>query len=313
MESLKLLHFWTTHTSFTPAVKAEQIIYQTVMVELGFKYPFLLHAILAVSAIHKAVLGPANNEDLVYRSTCHMDVAVSELRRQIAFPDPVACSAVFGCAGLVVMHSLGLCQANPPKDPLGEMCHWIRLVHGSKATVQQNWIRLITSDMAPIVFSVDWSKTSGGDIQEIMDLETLIGQMCPKDSPAYDAHFKAIERLHVVFKNTHYYLRSGELNSVAITMSWVACLEDTWVNLVEERDPVALIIVAHFAVLMRLHEKTWFWKGWSRWTLDAIVTQLHEDYRPWIAWPIRQLQNGLEPTSDMNSPVDRSQTDTAMT
>lgn len=312
MDSLKLLHFWTMQTAFT-APKAELHIYQSVMVELGFKHPFLLHAILAVAAIHKAVLDPTVSDYLVYRSTCHMDLSVSELQKQIEFPDPAACSAVFACAGLVVMHSLGLAQITPPSDPLGEMCHWIRLVHGSKATVQQNWIRLITSDMAPLIFSVDWSKTSGGDMKEILDLRTLVDQKCPAESPVYEAHCVAIERLHLVFKNTYYYLRTGELNPVAITMSWIACVSDIWVNLVEERDPIALVILAHFAVLMRLHENSFWWKGWGKWTLDAIVTELDIAYHHLIAWPVSQLQDGLESNSGQSTPMERPRIEAATT
>lgn len=53
---LKLLHFWTMSTAPTISVPAHGDIWQTKMVEVGFKHHFVLHGILAVAAIHRGEL-----------------------------------------------------------------------------------------------------------------------------------------------------------------------------------------------------------------------------------------------------------------
>jgi hypothetical protein len=59
MLDLEILHFWTTHSVET-FVDFDSCItmFRTTVVELGIIHPFLMHEILALSALHLALVRP---------------------------------------------------------------------------------------------------------------------------------------------------------------------------------------------------------------------------------------------------------------
>ncbi|KAK4503050.1 hypothetical protein PRZ48_006477 [Zasmidium cellare] len=288
---LRLLHFWTTQTAETVQVPAHGDIWRVEMVEVGFRHPFVLHGILAVAAIHRAGLYPTESEELTMQSSTHMDVAISELRRQIEHPDPAAATAVFALSGVLVIHSLGMAQIHPPSDPIGDLCHWFRLVKGSQACVAGNWILLLSSELAPIITSVDRTTDPGRGVPEVLRVKDLIRQEIPDDNEdLQETYLQAIDELHVVFVNVHHYIRQQEISAVNHTLSWIATVRPAFLDLLYQRDQLALVILAHFAVLFRLQENSWWMRGWARWTLDAVQAQLEPGFREWTEWACRQCE-----------------------
>ncbi|KAF2158383.1 hypothetical protein M409DRAFT_71674 [Zasmidium cellare ATCC 36951] len=284
-----LLHFWYTSTSLTVSSKSQQHVWQSSLVELSFRHPFLLHGILAVAAVHKAGVFPAESQRLMVQSSSHMDVAISAIRTHIEVPDPAICVPLFAASGLLVVHSLGLAQVHPPADPVANLCDWMRLVQGQKVTVQQNWTRLLASEVAPILLSVGGEQRHAGS--EMLRLKGLVEQKVPIDSDVRDPYLQAIEQLDLVFTNIHHLLRSGEMFSVAITLSWTATIPAVVLDLISDRDQLALVILAYFAVLFKLQEASWWMRGWGDWTLDAVQSQLDAEYRQWTDWPTQQMRS----------------------
>lgn len=278
------------------------------MVQVGFRHHFVLHGILAVAAIHRGELGiisafrlswltftrfiagiyPAESEELTMQSSTHMDVAISELRRQIERPDPAVATAVFALSGVLVIHSLGMAQIHPPSDPIGDLCHWFRLVKGTQACVADNWIRLLSSELAPIITSIDRKKDPGHGVAEVLQVKDLIRQEVPEENPLQEVYLQAVDELHVVFINVHHYIRQQEVSAVNHTLSWIATVRPAFLELLYNRDQLALVVLAHFAVLFRLQENSWWMRGWARRTLDAVQTRLEPRYREWTAWARRQ-------------------------
>ena len=59
------------------------------------------------------------------------------------------------------------------------------------------------------------------------------------------------------------------------------------------REPVALIILAHYAVVLQTLDKIWFLKGWSMHIVRRTMLLLSSStYAPWSAWPLMQIQQG---------------------
>ena len=289
---LKLLHFWVLNTALTCGPDAHLHLFQNAFVELGFRHHFLLHGILAMAALHKASIYPAECEELSLQSSTHMDIAIHALRTQLRRPDPATCSSIFALAILVVVHSLGIAQLHPPTDPIGDICHWMRLIKGVQATVEQNWARLLTSEVSPIIMDVERDRTqvSTGNIAPVLGLKDLITQTMPSDSPHQATYLQAIDELHIVHLNVQHHRRTGEKVSVQITLTWTATIDPILLDLLEERDHLALLILAYFAVLFEWQGDSWWMRGWATWTLDAVQMCLGEEYSQWMEWPLKQLQ-----------------------
>lgn len=244
----------------------------------------------ALSDHSVAGIYPAECEELTMQSSAHMDIAISELRRQIEHPDPNVSTAVFALSGLLVIHSLGMAQVHPPADPIGDLCHWFRLVKGTQACVAGNWIRLLSSELAPILTSVDRKKDPGRGVPEVSRVKDLIHQEIRDDPVLQETYTQAIDELHTVFINVHHYIRQQEISAVNHTLSWIATVRPAFLDLLYNRDQLALVILAHFAVLFRLQENSWWMRGWARWTLDAVQIQLDPRYHEWTEWACRQTE-----------------------
>lgn len=292
---MKLLHFWVMNTSSTCSAASHRLVWQSFIVELGFRNHFLLRGIMAVAAIHKAVIYPAESEDLFTQSSAHMHLALRELRSQLENPDPPAVPAVFALSGLLVPHSMGVAQVHPPQNPINDLCHWMRLIKGVQAMVEPNRMRIITSEVAVLiqnVEAVDSTLTQTSPAPEIVRLKETIQQRVPADSPNREVYIHAIDELHLVYLNCLKLYETGDINSVGnVTLRWVATAHPSILDLIAERDQVALVILAHFAVLFRLQESSWWMKGWGRWTIDAVNALLEPQFQELTQWPMGQLQN----------------------
>ncbi|CAK7233495.1 hypothetical protein SBRCBS47491_008629 [Sporothrix bragantina] len=71
--------------------------------------------------------------------------------------------------------------------------------------------------------------------------------------------------------------------------AWLYSLDDEFVELVVQRRPLALVVFAHFCVLLRLLSGCWWMQGWSTHLMQEIWDLLDADHRLWIRWPIEEL------------------------
>ncbi|KAK6214633.1 hypothetical protein LQW54_004141 [Pestalotiopsis sp. IQ-011] len=90
---------------------------------------------------------------------------------------------------------------------------------------------------------------------------------------------------------------------IANVWKWPTTLPPSFVDMVANRQPVALIILAHFAALLRPYEhETWVSKGWSVNVMAAVEKALDTEWQTWIEWPKYSLRNEIDVDS-MGSPT----------
>lgn len=80
--------------------------------------------------------------------------------------------------------------------------------------------------------------------------------------------------------------------TIALTSSvysWVYKLNDAFIELLIKHDSLALVIFAHFCVLLKFLGSCWWMQGWSTHLMQEIWDLLDEEHRLWICWPIEEL------------------------
>lgn len=70
---------------------------------------------------------------------------------------------------------------------------------------------------------------------------------------------------------------------------WLYCMENDFLDLIVQRRPLALVVFAHFVVLLRVLSGCWWMQGWTTHLMQEIWELLDEDHRLWICWPIEEL------------------------
>ncbi|KAI5362057.1 Putative zn(2)-C6 fungal-type DNA-binding domain-containing protein [Septoria linicola] len=286
---LKLLHFWTMNTALTCTARNTTHIYQTVYVELGFQFPWLLRGLLAVAAIHKAVVRPAERKELLLQSSEHYDVAISSYLEIMHHADPATCAPVFALSGILHMHNLGMAQVTPPDDAVTAICSWIQMVRGVRASIEPNWFRLIVSEVAPVLTGVNREGVDPTVRTEVVQLEELVAKQKDLNLATKETYLQAIEELNLIFLNVRRSLETKEQYTIAMTMSWLATVNQEFVDLLFARDQLALVMMGFFAVLFKVQDHTWWMRGWSKWTLDCVERELSPELRKWLDWPRSQI------------------------
>ncbi|KAF2088811.1 hypothetical protein K490DRAFT_19036, partial [Saccharata proteae CBS 121410] len=98
-QDLHLMHHYTKTTSTTYSTREELIeVWQSWVPAAAIKYPFLMHGILATSALHLAHTHP--NEALKYLSlfTNHQSLALTGFRSALPSITPENCHAIFAAS-----------------------------------------------------------------------------------------------------------------------------------------------------------------------------------------------------------------------
>ena len=96
-----------------------------------------------------------------------------------------------------------------------------------------------------------------------------------------------VNNLQESFSN--YYALSKDNCSLSVVLQWPSLLSDEYINLLMSCDPEALVIFAHFAVLLSKALPCWWLEGRAEWILASVHSHLEEYYRPWLQWPREEL------------------------
>lgn len=69
-------------------------------------------------------------------------------------------------------------------------------------------------------------------------------------------------------------------------------LTESYMALVAAQDPVAIIILAHFAVLMASARYAWWMKGWPERIVGTAVRTMESmpELMGWLDWPREHIQ-----------------------
>jgi hypothetical protein len=69
-------------------------------------------------------------------------------------------------------------------------------------------------------------------------------------------------------------------------------VDKRFLDLIETNHPVALVILAHYAVLMAQGHRAWWLKDWPERILNTSITLLDPipDFRKWFDWPLEQIR-----------------------
>src|SRR6185437_14200064 len=72
-------------------------------------------------------------------------------------------------------------------------------------------------------------------------------------------------------------------------LSWPVRVPEDYLLMVNQRQPIALVLLAHFCLLLNQIEDFWWIRGMSRRLLQEIHQTLGAEWESWIGWPLQDL------------------------
>lgn len=281
---LELLHQYLTFTCVATSQLPEVTSHiQTTVPPLAQSHPFVMRGILAMGATHLSRLRPSRQAHYDLLAASNHTKALPNFRSGLRNMNSENCYPL-----IVYSKSLVWCSmASDPSAASTESAkrssttwlpHWFTLLHGSCVVVETS--RRLLTTRPPMVQTSD---DQLDDIETPDDNQflTLHAQLLRQNAPVLSQTIllklrEAFVRASLPKQNTPY---RNAINS------WFGSLPDQYILSLQQKEPWALILLAHFCVLLHRSETVWIMKGHAMRLLLLIDELLSDEWKEMISWP----------------------------
>jgi hypothetical protein len=286
---LELLYNFVVRTGKTLSDHEQmQECIATSLVEVGLQHDFLLHAILALSAFHlqQTSKGPSSPDQYILAAHTHHTRALQKFSQSIKRIDSKSCHGLFGCAFLLFTTSL----ARPRGDDTSSTARyseWMNLIRGIPVILYEaDTIGWLSSGPLAALFQV-YADISSPPIDESLKVNAMqnINRLTTTiiETSVTSITTTCREPL-LTLRNSFENLR--QIEGARVAFSWVARLSRDYMALLDEKCPEALLILAHYCVLLHTLDHRWWIKGWPKYMLACIRPMLGEK---WLVCRYREI------------------------
>lgn len=304
-EDLFLMSHFTSATSYTLSHReADQHMWRTIVPEMATAHPFLMHGLLAVSAMHLSYLRLRDRSKYEMQSSYHQALATSQLRSVLTNITTENCSAVFAlCALLTLISMISIARrSDVERDRSGtsfvdDILHHFMLTRGIGGVLVDHWNTIMAGPLK--ILSTD--RLDDPDAyalpphvaQQFSALRhSILPSITSSTPPALETSVVALDGLELVYKTCfflHPHLPRSKLE-VGVALRWMSLVPADFMASLKEREPASLILLAHFVVLFTHFGDEWFLQGWCEYALEKIRTIVGDDDGGGLVWPADQLR-----------------------
>ncbi|KAH6951250.1 hypothetical protein BKA56DRAFT_638555 [Ilyonectria sp. MPI-CAGE-AT-0026] len=309
---IELFHKYMTNTVTT--LGNDHALWREGAPRLGFQHPCILDLMLALSAYHLARLSPLDSTRYLRLAEQHSTAALQAAAVLLNSLIPETSPALYIVSVLICFVSLakGPSPGNLLLVAEDGQVPWLSLLWGVRLIVNTTgWSAIFSGTLAEyfpkpsedkhdepvqslstIHCPEDWRSS----LNDVSSLTALIAE--PRFRDAYQRELEILTGCcETTFGRGQQY-HSGVIGKMEIVLSWIYQLDDTYVEGLSKKDPVSLIILGHFCVLLHTLEHYWFIEDWAVHIMTEILRS-SEATKRWLSWPIASLGVPLPTAPDI--------------
>ena len=201
----------------------------------------------------------------------------------------------------------------PSRDD--DHAHWFIMMRGLMAFLSKNWSGIAKGSFAPLLHGdpgpvyASYNPDDGQLVKLEQLFECLTSTPAPQEEqkqpllrpdPAFSSPSpsNSLQKEITTHNSQIYHTALLELRRVfALPYSphrticsktaahmWPGSLNQDFVELIYGRDERALVILAHYCVLLKKVDHVWYLRGLGRGLLESIWEVLGDEWRPWVGW-----------------------------
>ncbi|KFY35815.1 hypothetical protein V494_05574 [Pseudogymnoascus sp. VKM F-4513 (FW-928)] len=308
-----ILHHYITSTSLSLATDAEtKTMWQATVPHIASKFPFLLHGILACAALHLAYLDPDKGRELIIRGRAHQDRAMPLFRSAIETPNKDNCDAVFAFSHLLVIYSFAAEREDEKlflveSNTLEVLPSWLYFIRCGCSMLCNVWDQLESGPVEPLASAWEVPITfSEAEQDPLMDsLLSAIPVPSSEDSWPQDVckiYRDAATELGVAFSCTQD--PGASYTAWDAIRIWPMRISDAYLNLLSQQHPAALILVAHYCILLKRLDSHWYFEGRAKKLLFTATSCLDRRWHHTVEWPLAEIGDtpSIRPRTFMSGP-----------
>ncbi|KAL4776927.1 hypothetical protein BDW60DRAFT_52785 [Aspergillus nidulans var. acristatus] len=284
IQDLELMMQWctTTYRSVSRNSTVENI-WQAVVPREAMRHPFLMHGILALSALHLAVTSDGDlREQYIRISKVHQNQAALGLESIAGKLKQHHSNAAFTLSNIMVIFSFALPEIMGQSighHPVNDLYELFLSTRKSRDVLSNHWG--VTGELKPLL-QCDKAQPKMPDTSRlaIMSLNQLNANLARQDphhdKDIYDATIKQLS--YSLDKVS----RGGE--TMIVAFQWIFQVPEKYIELFRKRDSFALVILAHYAVILHFLRRHWWMGEWGLRLIREIGQHLDANWRNSITW-----------------------------
>ncbi|KAF7889424.1 uncharacterized protein EAF01_010917 [Botrytis porri] len=277
LENIDLIIHWFTKTVYTvnPPNNLHAIkVSQTLILDEAMQHQYLLHGLLALSALHYAESHP-DPQKYIEIATAHHTQGLTLYHSILSDINNGNGTAIIAFSSITAMFAFGLARPDANKEAsvrlIDDMVQAISLSKGWQTIMH---VTRGLESPSPQKEQI----TLSPDAEAVFDRLYALSQ--GQNETLYET---AITSLKYIFKKTE----KGENDNPHLACEWGGSLEEEFLQLLRARDPVALVIVAFSCVIFEKVPQVWWFKGWSEGLFGVVWREVGQDYHELLEWPRR--------------------------
>lgn len=260
--------------------------------------PFLMYEILAITALQLSVTEPARRAFHHQQSAELLGQALASFHEISKNLNEDTIGPAFLFSGLIGVHFFAetfnqSSGSHMHLDAfLDQLVHSIKVLRGVRAILGDWWSFLLKSELKPLIDLAQPPDDPPSDetTQQLEALKEMIRESPTLSREHFEAYEGAIDQLVLVHRlevaNTwegHVYRDSRR------AMAWPITVSAAYTELLAQRQPEALVILAHYAVRLEKCRSLWAIGTAGEVLLSSIEEYLAPVWRKWLAWPASQI------------------------
>ncbi|KAE8442508.1 hypothetical protein EG329_003289 [Mollisiaceae sp. DMI_Dod_QoI] len=272
---------------------------------LALNCDYLLHGILALGALHLAYLNPVKQEHYNYLASHHYDLAIRPFQRAMENVTPANANQLFAFSILILVSNYASNRSPECVFPfaVGEahegISNWIACLRGCNAIFERAMSQI---EKGPLGFLI----TTGTRLQKALSAriqpepeddaslsqikDVVLNLPAVKASTTVEemeAYLDAIVRLRALLAAS-----TQPLDSVirrAVSSIWPSTVSDTFIRLLGEKRAPAMIIMAHYCLLLKGLEDIWYMEHRGLNLFQIVQRSLGDEWAIYVEHPRREL------------------------
>jgi len=271
-------------------------MWQINVPKMALKHDFLMHSLFSVTALHIASSCPDNQSSYIDRAIRHHNIALREYSAELKSITRENSAALFTCATLTVISALSLVMLRPNEEQKGlseGLLGIFMLLRGVPLVLHATWIWIEKSEIAPLLIGreKDESIVLSDEVTNAIKLLEDRNQWMSSSDADRNTYARAIQGLKECFN-----LLSSKDRDNGMVLTWPISLSPEYLELLGSCQQMAVVILAHYAVILNEIRDTWWEMGWGRKLIQEIHQLVHDEWKVLVAWPMDKIGMGRNMT-----------------
>ena len=207
--------------------------------------------------------------------------------------NPVNCHALFATAGIIAFLAFALQSphANVPSSPVDDIAEVFALVRGISTVLRGTCFDCIVEGKFKALLDHDWRppvRPLPRNLRAAFDRLAELNVTTVKSPDLSETYDTASERLQKAFAT--YTVIAEEKTLV---FRWAVDVPGLYLSLVKRREPMALVILAYYGLLLHSIDGIWWAEGRGARLIQAIWLILPATWQPELQW-LRDVIQGKQ-------------------